>query len=144
MSPRLQGKRVAVLSDSEMLFKAIEVNLNSRLKVNIVRPVSDLVVRPDAEARIDEFDLIVVAISQSGSEPVVALSRASLARLISQVPLLIISEKPFESDPSDNIVHLDFPFKPNVLRDQVRKLLQDEPAIREESRSSFRDGSFHS
>lgn len=128
MSPKLQGKRVAVLSDSEMLFKAIEVNLNSRLKVNIVRPVTDLAVRSDAP-RIDEFDLIVVAVSQPDSEPVVALSRASLARLIGQVPLLIISEKPFESDPSDNIVHLDFPFKPNVLRDQVRKLLQDEPAV---------------
>jgi hypothetical protein len=63
--------------------------------------------------------------SSPTSEPVVALSRASLAGQIGQVPLLIISDRPFQSDPDDRIIHLDFPFDIDGLHDKVEKILQD-------------------
>jgi len=71
-----------------------------------------------------DFDLIVVAMSSPTSEPVVALARASLAGQIGQVPLLIISDRPFHSDPNDRIIHLDFPFDIDGLCDKVKEVLQ--------------------
>jgi hypothetical protein len=76
---------------------------------------------------VGDFDLIVVAMSSPSSEPVVALSRASLAGRIGQVPLLIISDRPFHSEPDDQITHLDFPFDIDRLHDKVREILQKNP-----------------
>jgi len=76
------------------------------------------------QAEMGDFDLIVVAMSSSTSEPIVALARASLAGRIGQVPLLIISDRPFHSEPDDQIAHLDFPFDIDGLHNKVKDILQ--------------------
>ena len=64
-----------------------------------------------------------VAMISPASEPVVALARASLADRIGRVPLQIVSDRPFDSEPDEQIIHLDFPFDIDRLHDKVKKVL---------------------
>jgi hypothetical protein len=68
---------------------------------------------------------MIVAMSSHTSEPVVTLARASLAGSIGQIPLLIISDRPFDSAPDDRITHLDFPFDIERLCLTVREMLRN-------------------
>jgi hypothetical protein len=121
----LRGKRVLILSDNEGLSRAIVLNLNSCLEVRTARfePKSPQGWKLQTENA--GFDLMIVAMSSPTSEPVVALARASLAGLIGQVPLLIISDQPFDCTPDDLITHLDFPFDIDRLCYTVREMLQN-------------------
>jgi len=121
---RLAGKRVLVLSDNDGLSRAIELNLDNHLELEIVKLSASSLERRGSQVENGDFDLIVVAMSSPASEPVVALARASLADRIGQIPLLIVSDRPFESAPGDLIVHLDFPFDIDRLHDKVREILQ--------------------
>lgn len=126
MTRSMDGKKVVVLSDNEGLSRAIELALNKRLKVAKIIQSSPR--RPeDLRPEMDDFDLIIVAMSSPNSEPVVALAKAALARQIGRVPILIISDKPFYPDPEDRIAHLDFPFTPDRLCRKVEEILQEEP-----------------
>ena len=137
MGADLAGKRVLVLSDNDGLSRAIGLNLkHSHLEVVRLVPSSPRQRCPEerrtgSQAAVGDVDLIVVAMSSPTSEPVVALARASLAGRIGQVPLLIISDRPFHSDPDDQIIHLDFPFDIDGLRDKVQEILQrdSEPTL---------------
>jgi len=117
------GKKVLVLSDSDGLSRAIEANLTNHLEAEIVRLISDPSVRQTCERREDKFDLIVVAMISPTNEPIVALARAALTDRIGQVPLLIVSDRPFKADPDDQISHLDFPFDVDRLHAQVEQAL---------------------
>jgi hypothetical protein len=121
MPTDLGKQRIVVLSDNKGLSKAVEINLTSRLKVeviNVSRPASGL-----QDPSCEDCDLIIVALSSPCSEPVVALARASLAGTIGHVPLLIISDRPFQPDPADQIAHLDFPFDIETLQLRVSEIL---------------------
>jgi DNA-binding response OmpR family regulator len=130
----LAGKRVLVLSDNNGLAEAIEINLKcSHLEVEKLALRSQGQQYPEQSRRdrrfgsqveLGDFDLIVVAMSSPSSEPVVALARASLTRQIGRVPLLIISDRPFLSDPDAQIIHLDFPFEIDRLHNKVKAILQ--------------------
>ncbi len=122
MAADLAGKRVLVLSDNDGLSKAIELNLE-RSDLKVVRFALTSVERRKNQVEVGDFDLIVLAMSLPTSEPVVALARASLARRIGQVPILIISDRPFYSDPDDQITHLDFPFDIDRLHDTIEAIL---------------------
>jgi hypothetical protein len=121
----VRRKRVLVVSDNEGLSRAIALNLDNCLEVKTVRlePQTPEHWIPHAE-RI-RFDLMIVAMSSPASEPVIALARASLASQVGQVPLLIISDRPFDSAPEDHISHLDFPFDIDRLCYTVREMLQN-------------------
>jgi DNA-binding response OmpR family regulator len=119
----LVGKTVLVLSDNEGLSRAIELNLE-RSDLEVIRFASSSPGQWGSQAEVGDFDLIVVAMSSPTSEPVVTLARASLAGLIGQVPLLIISDRPFHSEPDDQITHLDFPYDLDRLHDKVEEILQ--------------------
>jgi len=140
MGADLAGKRVLVLSDNDGLSRAIELNLE-RSDLEVVKfalssprrqrcsePASSRAYQgiegQGSQNEVGDFDLIVVAMSSPTSEPVVALSRASLTGQIGQVPLLIISDRPFQSDLDDQIIHLDFPFDIDRLHDKVEEILQ--------------------
>ena len=127
MGTDLAGKRVLILSDNNGLSRAIELNLNRRLGVEIVTIAPSSLEQRGSPADNGDFDLIVVAMSSPTSEPIVALAKASLTGRIGQVPLLIISDRPFRSDPQAQITHLDFPFDIDKLHHKVRELLQKEP-----------------
>jgi DNA-binding NtrC family response regulator len=119
----LKRKRVLILSDNAGLSRAIALNLDSRLEVETVRFEPKSAQRGRRETRSDGFDLMIVAMSSPTSEPIVALARASLAVQIGQIPLLIISNRPFDSTPEDRITYLDFPFDIDRLCYTVRKML---------------------
>ena len=70
-----------------------------------------------------DLDLLVLAISSPSKEPIVELARASLVERIGRVPLLIISDRPFHSEPGEPIVHLDFPFSIDALEIKAREVL---------------------
>jgi DNA-binding response OmpR family regulator len=118
----VEGKCVVVLSDNDLLARAIELNLNGRLNIRVAAPAPGRVAWSEGQA--GDVDLIVVALTSQTGEPLVALVRASLAGQIGQVPLLIISDRPFDARPDDQIAHLDFPFHPDELQAKVRGLLQ--------------------
>jgi len=120
----LAGKRVVVLSDNNALAQAIELALSKCLNLNMVRFVSSPPKQWVGQIRNDDFDLIVVATSLPTSEPVVMLTQASLAQQIGQVPLLIVSDRPFDPDMDNRFFHLDFPVGADELRDKVKEILQ--------------------
>lgn len=120
----LVEKKVLVLSDNEGLSRAIELNLNGRLDLKVVRVASNSQGQQKCQAEIGDCDLVVVAMSSPTSEPVAALARASLAERIGRVPLLIISDKPFDSDPENRIIHLGFPFDIDGLHNKVEEILR--------------------
>jgi hypothetical protein len=124
VSVDLAGKRIAVLSDNDGLAQAIKVSLGGCLDSEIVRHELSPLVLGKNEIKNDEFDLILVAASLPTSEPVVMLARASLAQKIGQVPLLIVSDRPFDPGENTRFFHLDFPVNANRLRDKVKEILQ--------------------
>jgi DNA-binding response OmpR family regulator len=116
-------KRVLVLSDDDRLSRAIALNLTNP-QVEIARFIVNKGNGCQRRAALGDYDLIVMAMSSPGSEPVVALSRAALGGRIGQVPLLIISDRPFDSDVDNKITHLDFPFDANHLGRVVEDILE--------------------
>jgi hypothetical protein len=118
------SKRVFVVSDNDGLARAIDLNLRAYFEADtILIPPSPR----ETPAGAGDCDLIIVATSSPTSEPVVALARASLTQRIGQVPLLIISDRPFDPDMDERIAHLDFPFHVSELHKAVQALLQEEP-----------------
>jgi len=135
-------KRILILTDSDLLFYIIKANLqqphlqlelrnpipvaqSSETNVNIVQTVYDNQIDP-----CSEVDLIVVAHSAHTSEPVVTLAQAQLVDQIGRIPILIISDRPFEAKPVEQIYHLDFPFDSVELRNTVEDLLVNKQAKR--------------
>jgi len=117
----MERKRIVVLSDSDGLSRAIELNLRDYPDAEIVRLGWGM-----SERRggcLDDCSLIIVATSACSSEPVVGLARASLIDRIGQVPVLIISGRRFEADPMQRIAHLDFPFSIEKLHHTVGEML---------------------
>lgn len=117
-------KKLLVLSDNDSV--AHMINLALRRELDVTQLIVNPLTMPDLPMRADGFDLIVVALSSYASEPIVALARASLVKLVGQVPLLIISDKPFEADPYTRIAHLDFPFALDQLNEQIDWILRGE------------------
>ena len=114
-------KRIAVLSDHDVLSSAIELSLKSCLEIETVKLV------PNAtQSQVDDFDLVIVAMSSPVNGPLVALARSALAWSVGQVPLLISSDSPFRSAPDVKIFHLSFPFDLDKLCKQVREILREE------------------
>ena len=120
----MEGRRAVVVSDSELLARAIEHSLEDRWHMDVVQPPAEASGWPGMEWGFNHLDLIVVAVSAWAGEPLLALVRASLAPQIGRVPILVVSERRFESHPNEKILHLGFPFKPEELHEKVEGLLQ--------------------
>lgn len=128
-------KRIFVLTDSDLLYTIIKANLQQpHLRLALHNPFSDArsiearnnPVQTGCDHQGDPFsavDLIIVAHSAHTSEPVVTLAQAKLANQIGRIPILIISDRPFEARPVQQIYHLDFPFDSANLRHTVEDLL---------------------
>jgi DNA-binding response OmpR family regulator len=123
----LSGKRVVVLSDHRVLTTAIELSLKHMLQMEIVDRASDL---PAERAQANDLDLLVLATSSPDSEPILVLARASLAGRVGQVPLLMISSQPFDTDLETKIFHLDFPFEHDELCTRVVEILGENAGTR--------------
>jgi hypothetical protein len=121
--PRFPGKRVLVLSDSDTLARVLALSLEGRFSVEVLRRAVGPALTNRNGTTLGDLHLIVVALSSPSNEPVVELHRASLIEHVGQVPLLIISDKPFRTAASDMIRHLQFPFEIETLHERVRELL---------------------
>ena len=121
-------KRILVVSDDKRLSRAIELNLNSRLAVDIVMDATGPLEQAAGRMKNDDLDLIVVAASSPSSEPVVALARARLAHHIGRIPILLISDRPVAPALDTKIDHLAYPFGINELCEAVREILQTQSA----------------
>ena len=120
-------KRVCIVSDNQGLARAIGLNLRVRLKVDVQSITPGPSQTETVQAIAEDCNLIVVAISSPASEPIVVLARTALLGLVDQVPLIIISDRPFRPDWDRRIVHLDFPFGVDELCRTVDELLHREP-----------------
>jgi hypothetical protein len=113
-------KSILVLSDDPRFARVIELNLRTTATVtSLVIGQTELLLHPETQ----RWHLIIVALSHSDSEPVVALSQAALLRQAWQAPLLIISDRPFPSEPLRRIYHLLFPFHTDALQQRVQEIL---------------------
>ena len=119
MNVDLTGKKALIISDNGGLARVVELNLSIRLGMHVSKYDPDAAVGDYS----NDLDLLVLAISSPSKEPIVELARASLVERIGQVPLLIISDRPFHSEPGEPIVHLDFPFSIDALEIRVRDVL---------------------
>jgi hypothetical protein len=119
MKHDLEGKKALIISDNGGLARVVELNLRIRLGMKVLKYDPDL----SGQDRYDDLDLLVLAISSPSREPILELARASLVERIGQVSLLIISDRPFQSEPDEDIVHLDFPFTIDALESKVRGIL---------------------
>jgi hypothetical protein len=119
MKDDLEGKKALIISDNGGLARVVELNLRIRLGMEVLKYDPDL----SGQDRYDDLDLLVLAISSPSREPILELARASLVERIGQVSLLIISDRPFQSEPDEDIVHLDFPFTIDALESKVRGIL---------------------
>jgi hypothetical protein len=126
MSVDIVQKSILALGDDEMLLRVIELALvDHSLEISSI-----LIESPECQALGADFgcvDLIILALSSFSSEPVVALTKASLTNVVGQIPLLIISRKRFRHDRDVPIYHLDFPFDVRELQARVHKVLSIEP-----------------
>lgn len=114
------NQKILVITDSEKLQKAVEINLQDIWETTGWF-MQNCLVRPPLPPHA--IRLIIVALSSSHSEPIVALARASLNASVGLIPLLIISDRPFPDDDHQHIHHLDFPFTPEMLCQKVKQLL---------------------
>ncbi len=128
-SLNLVGKRIAILSDNGGLAQAIGVSLSHCLKLEVVKCVSSPLAQGKEQTENCDLDLILLAISLPTSEPVVMLNRALLTRHIGQVPLLIVSDRPFDPGVNGQFFHLDFPVNANELHDKVKEILIGAPTL---------------
>ena len=126
-SGKQDTKKVLVLSDRDMLFDVIKINLE-KIPATVVRFEEETNGNSSRANNIDQFNLIVVASGSSTSEPLVTLFKASLTKQIGQIPLLIISDRQFDAHNPGQIFHLDFPFNAGDLRLKVKQLLSIAPS----------------
>jgi len=120
MTADVEGKAL-ILCDNLKLGIVLEVYLRPHFKATIWS--DDLRTPAYFSPEPTPLKLIVVALSSSVNDAVVALSRAQLTRHLGVVPLLIISDRPFRPDPDQKIYHLNFPFTADQLTHSVRQFL---------------------
>ncbi len=122
MAKRDPKKKLLLLSDNRDLARAIESILDGQVQVwsFIVEP------RGSSESFVAprHLDLIIMALSEDASEPVVALARASLGHMLNQVPMLIVSNKSFQPHTDAKIAYMEFPFAADQLQKRVGEILK--------------------
>ena len=128
MAPDKTDKRILVVSDDKRLSRAIELNLDNRLEVDIVVGATGPLEQATGWTKNGDLDLIVVAASSPSSEPVVTLARARLAHHIGRIPILLISDKPVAPALDTKIDHLGYPFGINELCEAVKEILRIQSA----------------
>ncbi|MGD1992993.1 MAG: hypothetical protein PVI59_07350 [Anaerolineae bacterium] len=105
------------LSDSDLLLQVIEINLD-----HPVHGISLDCREPALHA--SDFDLIILALSESSNDAATALSRIQMIDQLGQTPVLVISDHRPGAGPERRIYYLPFPFDAAVLRRRVRALLE--------------------
>ncbi|CAG0946972.1 hypothetical protein ANRL1_03502 [Anaerolineae bacterium] len=124
MGKIIPEKQILVISDDESVARVTELAI--KREEWVVPFVFCLSNQPASQLPSDKYNLIILVLRSYDLDPVVALAKASLTSYVGQIPILIISDKPFLSDASTQIYHMDFPFTTSQLNVQVRRILQEE------------------
>ncbi len=119
------GRRVIVLSDHQVLRKAIEFGLRHRFQIEIVEsPLNE----PGQHIGVEggDPDLVVMTTLSPTDKSMLALAQASLDVRLGQVPLLIISHQPLEPGFDCGMVfYLRFPFSYDELYAKTAEILSN-------------------
>jgi hypothetical protein len=111
------------------LAKAVAADLASLGETRVVGVVDELSPAERQDLLENGYHLIVMAMGSPYSEPLVALARASLAQAAGTVPILIISDRYFDSDTEARIAHLDYPCDAEALFAAASALLDGSAPI---------------
>jgi DNA-binding response OmpR family regulator len=115
-------KRALILSDTDDLLRTIEPYLDGNLDA-VYLVMSSL---EDGQQRVcrDHFDLVVLGVSLPDSEPAAMLFGGTLCGRVDRVPVLIISQRAFFSDPGERIFYFDLPGDRDRFRKQIAEILR--------------------
>lgn len=118
--PNKSDPQIILLSDSYRMAGICDSYLSSRFRV------AAYLVSQSKRPNIDlhHNSLIVLALSSPSSDPVIVLLKAELVGYISQVPILIISRHPFESQPDELIWHLGLPLNRQGLYECIDRIIE--------------------
>lgn len=130
MKTCLFEKRILIVSDDEMLCWAIESNLD--VDAQIVLFVADGNPSANPVCAFD-YDLGIVAVVLPSSGSMLVLTLTAMIRQVGPIPMslpvLVISDRPFCSVPSQGISYLKFPFEIAKLNSNVRELIHHRPQL---------------
>lgn len=111
-------KKILILSDDERVARVIELVLKHSPFAEI-----ELAKQPNQPLETSNLGMIILVASLPASEPVVALAQAALVEQVGRIPLLIVSDEPFQASLEHLIFHLNLPFDHDELQRQVHNLL---------------------
>ena len=121
--------RILLIGDNRFLLELVMANLAAppTHSVLLSRPSDGsrqtcAVTLPNHDESLT-LRLVVLALSHTDHEPVIVLAQAGLTHLIGAIPLIIISDRPFQTNPEQAIYHLPFPFRAYTLQQTVNDLL---------------------
>lgn len=124
---------ILLVGDSRFLLELVTANLapltTKTICLDSVPEAAPTRCAP-GEANALPLQLVVLALSNSSSEPVVILDQLGLTGIVGTVPLLIISDRPFQAGFGRRIFHMPFPFRATTLRQVVDAVLDDAAATR--------------
>lgn len=109
-------KTVLVRSDNERLSQVIIDSLHDVCPQSLSSPKA-------TDLMCDEADLIIAVVSGPHDLPVVTLTRPDISRLVGKIPIVMLSQHPFDSQEIKRIHFLPLPIQPAALREQVLALL---------------------
>ena len=121
LSQMTKSKRILLLSDNANVAKLI--NHITAPDILIERFLLNLPDQPANVIRAKGCALIILALSVYAHEPIIVLAKTALLGVVGHIPILIISVKPFKSDPTIQVIHMDLPFSIAHLNNRVRDIL---------------------
>ncbi len=116
-------KRVAIVSDSKSLARAVELNLSVYAEVECVKRTKDLSLQYGGQPPAEDLDLVILAVGLLTTDPVVLLDEM-LPGWERRAPLLLISTEPPRADWEGELYCLGFPFEADELHGQIRRILK--------------------
>jgi len=127
-------KNILVLYDRKLLFDIIKTNLD-RVSLSIKGIGStEFSKKSKATFETDNLDLIIIALSSSSKgEPLIYLFNTALIKIVGKIPLLIVSDRKFDSDDEGQIFHLELPFDVSELHDKVQSIINMNGNVREKT-----------
>jgi hypothetical protein len=123
MGVSVTRKRVAIVSDSKPLARAVELNLGVYAEVECVKRTKDLSLRHGGQPLWRDLDLVILAVGLLTTDPVVLLDEM-LPGWERRAPLLLISTEPPRADWEGELYCLGFPFEADEFHRQVKKILK--------------------
>jgi hypothetical protein len=113
---------VLVLCDDDLLYRVIHLALSECDLIRGRATAAHVPVQGEVGSGMAP-DLIVLALGATPVEPLAALAHASLLDRVGRVPLLIVSNRWTQPDPTSSIYRLGFPFDVRELARAVHRIL---------------------